>query len=84
LLLLLLVFAAVQGMLIVELAPDAGQGDVVSVPEGWSWSEIVRDDGPIMERIPAPYVVFTVLTGAVVSVVGWYVLVRWTDISEAW
>jgi hypothetical protein len=77
----------VQALLIVELAPDSGENIAVSIKDqgddAWSWANIVRDDGPILERIPAPYVVLTLLSGAGVAMVGWYLLVRWTDISEA-
>jgi hypothetical protein len=43
---------------------------------------IVRDDGPIMERIPAPVVVVALLAVALVATGAWYALVRWTDVSE--
>jgi hypothetical protein len=83
-LLLFLVIATVQGLLIAGLAPDSGDSDAIAVQrqDEWSWSDIGRDDGPILERIPAPYVVLTILSGAGVAIIGWYVLVRWTDISE--
>jgi hypothetical protein len=85
--LLFLAIAAVQALLIVELAPDSGVLVATSAQEPgqdtWSWSKIIRDDGPILERIPAPYVVLTLLSGAGAAMVGWYLLVRWTDISEA-
>jgi len=36
-----------------------------------------------MERIPAPYVVVTVIGCAALAMVIWTLLVRWTDIDEA-
>ena len=87
---LFVVFISLQGVYLLEVAPDSRDDIAVSErlsPDSdgsWSWSEFVRDDGPWLERIPAPYVVLTILGGAAVTAIAWFALVRWTDISEAW
>lgn len=75
-----------QGVVIVWALPDQpGEfvGDTRRAGRNWGWSEIIRNDGPILERIPAPYVVLTILGGAAVAMIAWSLLVRWTDIDEA-
>lgn len=87
---LFVVILGLQGVLMIEVAPDSRNDGVESAQlstddeRTWSWSEIVRDDGPFLERIPAPYVVLTILGGACASGILWIMLVRWTNISEAW
>jgi hypothetical protein len=86
LLTLFVAIIAVQGIVMIVAVPDSRDA-VLQLPvddDSGSWSGIVRDDGPLMERIPAPYVVLPILGGACVTAIGWYFLVRWTDISEAW
>jgi hypothetical protein len=75
-----------QGVMIGWWLPDSGvtsPGDTRGTDRAWEWSGIVRSDGPIMERIPAPYIVVTVLGCAVIAMIAWSFLVRWTDIDEA-
>ena len=75
-----LILLAVQGLIIVGIS---GEGANAPALES-AVRNVVRDDGPLMERIPAPWVVLTILGGALVSMGIWYALVRWTDISEGW
>jgi hypothetical protein len=70
-----------QGAMIAWGVPSP-TGESGSGPR-WGWPEIIRDHGPIMERIPAPYVVLTVVGCAALAMVIWTLLVRWTDIDEA-
>lgn len=75
-----------QGMMIGWALPDSAEGKLGARRDfggAWEWSEIVRSDEPILERIPAPYVVLTIVAGAAVAMIAWTLLVRWTDVDEA-
>ena len=74
--------AMLQSFMIIGPGADILEGDAGSAIEvtGASDSfEFIRDDGPIMERIPAPYVVFTVLAGGCVAIIAFYLFVRLSD-----
>jgi hypothetical protein len=73
--------ALLQGAIIAWSIPG-GDADGRRTPD-WGWPDIIRDHGPIIERIPAPYVVLAIVGCAALAMVIWTLLVRCTDIDEA-
>lgn len=80
--LLLALVAVFQSFMILGPGADVLQGEpeiAIGGAREPDWFGFIREEGPILERIPAPYVVFTVLAGGLITIVAFYLFVRFSD-----